>query len=293
MALVTAIALLTACDDAPREPGDPELAARGYCEITVGVFCDYYLRCGRMAEDDMAACRSTFLETCNAVYEPHYAALADGDRLALSRDGLAECAAHLRQVDCEDQIFDLDGGCASLWVGKVEAGGECAPGIESFVCDDASTCVLGLDLCGTCEPAVGIGDPCADNRCKPPGTCVDDVCVAGALPGDACGDVQPCVSGAWCDDDVCVTYAYVGLGDPCDATHRCPYRSACVGSTCQQSALLGETCGPAGCASGWCDAGVCALLGAEGDACTGGWQCLSGACDGTCVGLPGVCFSTP
>ena len=47
----------------------------GYCERLVGPFCDFYLRCGRMAASTAAECREVFLETCNLRYEPQYGAL--------------------------------------------------------------------------------------------------------------------------------------------------------------------------------------------------------------------------
>jgi len=267
---------------------DPET----YCERTVDLFCPHYLRCGRMAVDDLASCRAVFLETCNARYEPVYAALVARGALALSAAGIERCAGHLEAVACEQQIFDLDGGCDAVWVGRVGAGGACGPGIESFVCDPASTCVLGLDFCGTCAPIIDSAEGACDfeHRCPDDGVCRDGACRARPRVGEACGDEVACVLGADCVAGVCAGPTFVALGEACDAERRCPYRSACVAGRCQPAALLGEPCGPAGCASGVCAEGVCAAFTDAGDACERGAQCLSGRCDsGRCAAPAASC----
>ncbi|MCA9513841.1 MAG: hypothetical protein KC635_02760, partial [Myxococcales bacterium] len=238
------------------------LPATDYCEAAVDVFCPYYLRCGRMAVPDLATCREVFAETCEARYEPVYAALADLGLLRLSRGGLDRCATHLETVACEAQMNDLDLGCSGVWVGQREAGAACGLGIESFVCAPATACVLGLDFCGTCEPAAAVGETCGDDaRCAPTASCADGACVARGLPGDACGgDADPpCVTGASCAAGACAGPTIVAVGDTCDQTHRCPYFSACVGGTCRQAVRLGAACSAtAPCGAGTCDArGLC------------------------------------
>lgn len=266
------------------------LAASAYCESIVASFCDYYLRCGRMAVPDLAACRATFLETCNARYEPLWRALADDHLLELSADGLATCEGHLATVACERQIFDLDGGCAGVWRGLVPAGGACGPGLESFVCEPGTTCVLGLDFCGTCRPLAGPDEACdLDHRCPPTATCTAGSCQARALPGDRCDADHPCVLGADCASGTCRADAIVEVGDACDATHACQYKAACVttanGARCVGTALIGEACGDeVGCASGACIGGACAPLGGADATCDGPAACESGRCsDGTCA----------
>ena len=56
-----------------------------YCERSVGMFCDYYMRCGRMVAASIEECEATFLEVCNAIYEPHYIELEARGALALGR----------------------------------------------------------------------------------------------------------------------------------------------------------------------------------------------------------------
>ncbi len=270
-----------------------ELPAESYCEESAETFCAYYLRCGLMAVEDRTACLTAFEETCTEVYLPHYVALAEEDRLALRREGLAVCADHLEEVACEEQVHDLQGPCAQVWAGLTPAGGPCAPGIGSFVCDEASTCVLGLDLCGTCEEAGGPDAPCGEgDRCQASLACVEGVCVPRALPGEPCSEAHPCLVGTWCEEGTCARPEGVGVGEACDATRRCPYKSACVAGTCVESGLLGEPCGEGvGCASGWCDDGTCTPRREEGAACGSPDECVAGVCrEGACGALPGACF---
>lgn len=265
--------------------------AQEYCERTADMFCDYYLRCGRMAADTPESCRATFLEACTASYQPHYVALEARGELRLTTAGLQACADHLATVPCGQQIFDLDGACSTMWEGLAPAGSACGPGIESFVCDGQSTCVIGPDLCGTCEPTVPVGASCEEARCTAEAACVAGTCAPRGLPGQPCDEEQRCVSGAWCDEGTCTGPTFVAVDEPCDQARRCPYKSHCIEGFCVEASLLGEPCGSErGCASGWCDQGTCAPFKHGGEPCTSGLECHSRACDETCVDLPGVCF---
>ncbi|TVQ93366.1 MAG: hypothetical protein EA397_04405 [Deltaproteobacteria bacterium] len=269
----------------------PDPTAADYCETSADMFCRYYIRCGRMAVQTHEACLSTFSEACTQSYQPHYQALEARGEIRLSASGLRECEAHLDEVPCDQQIFDLDGACGAVWEGLAPAGSTCAPGIESFLCDRSSTCVLGLDFCGTCQPTVRDGEPCEDARCGPTSTCVEGTCAPRRLPGETCDEERRCVAGAWCAEGLCEGPTIAALGQSCDQRQRCPYKSACIGGVCVEAALLDEPCGPqAPCASGWCDEGTCAPFKAGGEPCGAGQECHSRACDGTCVPLPGVCF---
>lgn len=265
-------------------------APRDYCEATVELFCPFYLRCGRMAVPDVDTCRAVFLENCNAVYEPVYAALADAGLLALDPVAIERCAAHLTAVECSEQIFDLDGPCGGMWAGQAPADAPCGPGIESFVCAPGNTCVLGLDFCGACQPTVALGADCTDARCAANARCLEGQCVARGLPGAPCGDAG-CVLGAGCVDGLCAGPTRAAVGESCASRERCPYKSECIGGRCVEAGRIDAPCDAARpCASGACIEGVCAAPRGAGVACERGAECLGGACNGTCLPIPGVCF---
>ncbi len=287
--------LLIACSGAS-PPDDTGSAvpptATDYCEVTVDLFCPFYTRCGWTAAQSDAECRTSFLETCNAVYEPRWAALAQANQLQLDPAGLAACEAHLQTLECGAQQNELQGPCASIWDGLVAAGGGCGIGLESYVCDDSSVCVLDLSFCGTCVPKAADGDACdTETKCGLESDCVDGTCVARARLGEACDDTVPCYVGAQCEAGVCTDDVRVGVGDDCGAGVDCPYTSSCVGGVCVTDALLGEDCADRACASGVCEGGTCKARRAPDEACSSSTQCNSGVCgdDGTCAGYLSTC----
>lgn len=276
---LAALAALAASCTPPSTPSDAgvpavdagPLAASAYCESIVDFFCPFYLRCGRMAVADVDACRAPFLESCEAKYEPTYVDLEAAGLLTLSRAGVEACRAHLDDVACADQPLDLDGPCGAMWVGAQPAGAPCGFDVESFVCAPGTTCVLSLDLCGTCRTVVEDGAPCGGGL---------DV---------ACGRGSTCVDGACAPRDR-VAPTYVDVGDACDQQNRCPYLSRCAGGTCVESALLGQTCtAEGGCASGFCD-GTCEELLPPQAPCESSAQCRTACVEGACIAVPSACF---
>jgi len=281
--------------DAAEELPYVVLTADDYCEATVDLFCDFYLRCGRMAVTDLAECKTAFVEACNNVYEPIYRSLQASGDLAFDQTALSACGAHLATVECRKQSFDLDGPCAALWIGQRPAGQPCGLGIESFVCHPDSTCVISMaTFCGECVAVAPVGQSCAgaEVTCSATAQCLDGVCVERALPGEPCGAEQPCSVGIACTGGVCGERVVVGLGDSCDQTLRCPYKSVCLGGVCVATGLLGEACAHTyECASGWCEGDVCALFLGAGEVCTLDESCQSGRCSGgVCEGLASACL---
>lgn len=295
-----------ACEGTTDGPGEPETStdagepesdvvdADQYCEETADAFCAFYVRCGRMNVETVEDCRSLFLESCNAKYERRYGDLVDAGLLELSADGIAACDAHLREVGCEEQVLDLDGPCQQMWRGSVPEGGACGLDIETFVCDEDTACVLGLNFCGTCQRVAAIGENCeGDPTCAATATCEDGVCVERSRPGESCANGERCVLGAVCDQGVCRGPAYTTAGASCDQFRRCPYGTSCTGGRCVVEARHGEGCGIAGCATGYCNAdGICTPPQEDGAACADGSQCAGGIClDGICEGLPSACIA--
>ena len=84
-----------------------------------------------------------------------------------------------------------------------------ASGIESFVCQEGTTCVLGLDFCGTCKTAVPLGQACGGEiRCEPEARCLDGLCAPRSRVGEACDAETPCVLGAACVSGSCAGPVY-------------------------------------------------------------------------------------
>lgn len=274
--------------------GEPA-SASDYCESIVDSFCEFYLRCGRIDVDSVESCHEPFLESCNAVFEPQYVELEAAGLLSLSVEGLATCEEHLAEVACEQQVFELAGPCRQIWSGRQGAGQGCGLNVEYYVCDGSSMCTIGLDLCGTCETLLEPGDDCTgeDSSCAPEAFCDAGTCRARVPNGGSCTRDDRCMAGSGCVAEVCEGPAFVAPGDACDATHRCPYLTACVGGLCTPTARLGEACSAATpCEAGTCEAGVCEAPGDHGEPCRGSGGCRSGMCiENVCAPRPSACIA--
>jgi hypothetical protein len=267
-----------------------------YCETSVDMFCSYYVRCGRMAVADLAECRTTFLQACNARFEPYYADLARRGWLRLSATGLASCRKHLDAVACDAQVGDLE-GCGGVWVGTVPVGGACGAGLDSFVCAPNAVCTLDARLCGRCVARAARGETCdASRACSWDDVCSYGLCVPRAGVGEACDPMLAgaCIGDTVCTNGVCVRETVVKVGETCDAERRCPYRSSCVQGVCVRTALRGETCSETvGCASGWCRDGRCEAFRAVGESCENAHSCTSRRCeDGQCAEIVWSCMQS-
>ncbi|OGQ25585.1 MAG: hypothetical protein A2138_04185 [Deltaproteobacteria bacterium RBG_16_71_12] len=283
--------------DAGPDPVDAGSApADGYCEAIADFFCAFYLRCGRMAVADEAACRPVFLEACNGRYEPSYLALEAAGLLTLSAAGIEQCRAHLESAACDDVQLELQGPCSAMWVGTQPAGAPCGFDVESFTCAPGTACVVDLSFCGVCTAMAADGASCAerDITCGADSFCGETgLCTTRRRVGETCGSGDRCVLGTTCTDTVCTGPSYTTVGEACDFDTRCPYASRCLDGTCVAAVGLGQSCGPtAPCDSGWCDDGTCAPFIAQDEACTDGDQCQTGVCSGgTCAAHPSACFN--
>lgn len=129
------------------------LSVSEYCEVTVGLFCPFYLRCNRMAVESLQECRDVFLETCNERYEPIYQRLVENGFLELSQRGISACEEHLADVSCEQQNFDLDGGCSGVWRAWAVKGHRAAMGSRAWSAPRDTlaklirACVVDVQLC--------------------------------------------------------------------------------------------------------------------------------------------------
>ncbi|MEE2786828.1 MAG: hypothetical protein VX589_05780 [Myxococcota bacterium] len=271
---------------------DDALNPAQYCETTADMFCGFYLRCNRIAADAEADCRNLFLETCNARFEPIYVSLVETGSLTLSATGVDACRSHLSQVDCNQQVFDLDGGCAGMWVGAGAQGTACGVGIESFVCRPGLSCEINTSLCGECRVRATPNQACTTNGdCPGPFSCVNGGCVGRGRPGDICHTQAPCAVGTRCEDGRCANFIRARVGEACDQVRRCPYGAVCVDGQCVRAAALGEACTPqVGCVSGYC-VDICQPLKALGAPCDSPGQCAHNRCtNGRCGPTTSTCL---
>lgn len=280
-------------EDAGVDAGPTALEARQYCERIGPFFCEFYLRCGRMAVSTQAECLAVLKESCEARYQPRYVLLEDAGMVTLSAEGIEACRAHLSTVSCDQQPFDLLGPCSTMWRGAAPEGAGCGLDIEGFVCAPGTHCRLSVTFCGTCETHAPLGGSCADGgRCAPEAQCLNGICEARALPGQPCDVQNRCITGVTCVDGGCVGRAWVGEGEACDQSRVCGYHANCIGGRCRKGALLGQPCGPqTGCSSGVCQGGLCAALSPLGASCSTSAACSSGNCAaGACARLE-ACFT--
>ena len=103
--MIAALVLGCGSDAGPSTP----TRAIDYCEAIEPFFCAFYVRCGRMDVATTAACKASFLASCNEVFEPRYVDLEAAGLLSLDADGIERCRQHLASVACDQQIQELDG----------------------------------------------------------------------------------------------------------------------------------------------------------------------------------------
>jgi hypothetical protein len=283
-------------DAAPDAPFVPQ-SAKDYCEAIQPFFCEFYVRCGRMDVATAAECKDSFLESCNAIYEPKYIGLEAAGLLELNVDGIAECKAHLDAVACDQQFQELTGPCADMWRGKQTVGEDCGFDVESFTCGPGTQCVLDLSLCGTCKTEIANDQTCTPgtDTCAADSFCDNGTCHARILNGGACQPADHCLLGSACTNGTCQSPTYVKRNEACDQAHRCPYLTYCTQGSCKSTTPVGGSCTNDGvCELGFCDAGTCGTPRADGQPCDHPSACSSGMCSGmggTCVPRPSACFA--
>ncbi|MFH1531643.1 MAG: LamG domain-containing protein [Pseudomonadota bacterium] len=273
------------CDD-----GDP---------CTVGDFCDAG-DCLGVAVD----CQCTTDAQCQV--------LEDGDLCTGTLFCDTAAFPYVCKVD-PDSVVDCpepegpDGIClkAVCDPGSAECG--LAPDHEGFACDDGDSCTIG-DTCqeGVCAPGPGLqcldGNPCTDDACSPLSGCTFSFNSAACSDGNPCTTADECAAGACvggafldCDDgnpctiDGCAPAAgctHTPTPGPCSDGDPCTEGDACQGGACVPGPLQGCDDGNP-CTNDSCDPAVgCvhalnALPCDDGDVCTLGDTCQSGACAGT------------
>ncbi len=193
----------------------------------------------------------------------------------------AACSNSANAAPCSD------GDACS--VGDACSGGACKAGAAK-VCADSDTCTN--DACdpasGNCvfKPITGCGGNCAKaGDCSDSNVCTDDACVSGkcAFPANtaSCSDNNACTLGDACSGGACKPGAAKGCndGNPCTNDSCDPQSGACVQTPNTAVCDDGNAC-TAGdvCGSGACKAGKATDC-SDGNPCTtDSCNPVSGAC---------------
>lgn len=217
--------------------------------------------------------------SCTAVVSEAWPELWIGDWLEAHGSGLVgydgaeadACIAELEVAACGDPVIDamFDGTCFGS---SAPAGGDQQRRVFERTATEG-TCVPIADgfgglYYGSCDPSEAFCCIDAGTGCSPypvPGDVGD--CVPASGLGEACDALPPmqlCETGLECIEGRCeaISYEALALGEAC-------YDSS-------NFSLLGL------CEDSWCDlfgSAACEPLKADGDACFGGEECVSGYCD--------------
>jgi hypothetical protein len=216
------------------------------------------------------------------------------------------CASFLSQRVCNVYEFEesencLPGGPSTddpcsrdkLFVGLVEAGGECRLG-NDFQCK-SGRCEGNFGV-GICSATKEVEEECSfDWECHPDLYCepIDRRCRVGAELGQLCSFVDPvnpqpgtelvrCAEGLFCDPLQARCVAPCTNGSYCVDDSECPEGLVCAVDRCRESGKSGDPCdSPTDCESLRCDYIVAVCLDAieNGDLCANHNDCVSAFCD--------------
>ena len=306
-------------------------SAGGWCLAWTQRYCALLARCPHPTSpiDDLAGCVAERGAWC-LDGEAVAAAVEAGD-LTYDAEAADGCLTLLDDMDCDGFDERLateprfpDGGCYDVLMGTVAPGGpcslgnECAPGSRCVVdescpgtceayatigedCGVEALCDYSEALCvgGTCQPLPDeAGDPCVLSYCQAPLVCdrSSDTCRRPGLPGEACDDAAPCLTGLLCfgdDEGTCLPTRTEA--ESCFENADCFDWSlettlVCAGGSCAVAPGVDEPCYDYYCEDAWCDLSeptspTCRALPPAGEACASGNRCAAGAwCDdGTCA----------
>lgn len=229
-------------------------------------------------------------------------------RVVVDEAGVAACAVFLEQRACNSYEHEVDLGsnclpggmsvddpCSaqSLFIGLVEAGGECRVGFDHQCVQGRCAGNLGT---GTCSSTHAVDEACSfDWECSPGLYCEpkDRECQVGAELGQLCSYVNPeqpiagteltrCAEGLFCDPLQARCVAPCTNGALCNADSECPIGLVCAIDRCRVLGDTGAPCdSPTDCESTRCDfiIGICLESFPDGRDCVSHDECASGYCE--------------
>jgi hypothetical protein len=243
----------------------------------------------------------------------------------LTLQALETCSAALNASSCQvvansdGTILIANGGLAACdFRGSLPGGATCNEGIQcvSGECLGARGVTPGGSIaprCGTCAPAVDVGEPCAPtDGCVPGAVCTygasnSVVCVAityGELGTECDNKTSLCGPGLFCNQQMQCASLPASVGDSCTDFTGCARPLTCVGlgvpQKCKQPESAGTSCSvDQDCATGLgCVSSACVGQG-PGSSCPSSAACTPVAwampgqpCDETSECLVASCLST-
>ena len=282
----------------------PPIPLNMICDKIAEAFCDKQIRCGTTDIADRATCLTVNRESCIAARAVN-AMVATYDGAAA-----AQCLGRFALTDCYDDELPAD--CDRAFVGgRGQAGNAC---VVSGDCQaDAGLYCKAFLECGTCTAFSGPGQPCNDSSSSRPSTrCRAGLsCTSGTDGGGVCAAPQPVgqpctttgattTNGYACALDagycpsapadggarLCQPYGMVGAR--CSSSTHCVGGLFCNTSPGDGGVALCENRRPADapcsfdsdCQTGlFCPITSCQPLAADGQPCTGRFECAANYCN--------------
>lgn len=210
-------------------------------------------------------------EGATCVDNPECADGRECDREPNACEGM--CSNNCGEFNCLKTEYCSDSGCVQLGGGGAD-------------CENLDECMAGL-------------------------YCISSVCSVGdsTVAGADCQFAGECAGSQVCSNRKCAAFSPPAAGQPCVLGQNstfCTPGSVCTDLVISNDQLKG-TCGPPKKAGGECrifyecevgltcdaanslNAGVCAALRPNGDACTNQFDCQSGACESDLCSVPTTC----
>jgi hypothetical protein len=305
-------ALLAACGSSNANKPDGSGGAATSCADYGQKYCDRLQACmpgvlTLYGFASVADCAAYYVPGCNA----SLAALHTGNTVAL----VQQCGDQLAGMSCTDLMQGASAPACLPQGGTISNGEACS---SSWQCASGRCSVQSIDSCGTCVPAVPLGQTCAldgllGSDCADNLVCAvttvggtTPVCAKSVALGAACADTAVCPANAYCDAATRACKQLPSIGKTCDPSlifYCDPAKAGAfcdsVTSLCEAASVAktGEACGwvsdsYAQC-SGLCDTegdagvGTCSPFVSEGQPCTASDVCIPGAsCTaGVCTAL--------
>lgn len=228
-------------------------------------WCDYFVRCGRVAATDRPRCIDSMHQMMRLVSTglDIAASIRDG-KTRVDASYVKPCLDGLAGLSCRRDLGDVP-ACNAVFVGMLAVGAPCYGDAE---CESGVCSRNGSPCPGTCREHSrgGAGTACfTDRDCIRGLGCENGICAAappGTSPGDGCRTDGACSPDQYCSLEEGQCAAGGASGQGCNREEACDAGLACVGLRFDQSDPAAGTCRP------WLDVGAaCSLVSSDVSGC--------------------------